>query len=168
MNTRYFSTTEYWFGGGSDLTPMLADQRRQDATDAKSFHRALRQACADHHPDWYSRYKSWCDEYFFLPHRNHPRGVGGIFFDHHNSGNFERDFAFSRAVGDAFLESYVTIVRRRMVENWTAHERQEQLAVRALYVEFNLLYDRGTMFGLKVGGNIDTIISSMPPEATWV
>jgi len=168
MNARYFSTTEYWFGGGSDLTPMLADQRHQDAMDAMSFHSALRSACDAHHPDWYSRYKSWCDEYFFLPHRNQPRGVGGVFFDYHNSGSFERDLAFCRAVGDAFLESYATIVQRRMVENWTAQERQEQLAVRALYVEFNLLYDRGTTFGLKFGGNVDTVLSSMPPEVTWV
>jgi len=167
MNTRYFSTTEYWFGGGADLTPMLAQQRRADAADAITFHTALRHACNAHDPSWYERYKAWCDEYFFLPHRNVARGVGGIFFDQHNTGDFARDFAFTRDVGEAFLHSYTEIARSRMFEEWGPAEREEQLAVRGLYVEFNLLYDRGTTFGLTAGGNIDTIFSSMPPAVTW-
>lgn len=167
MNTRYFSTTDYWFGGGADLTPMLHEQRHQEADDAILFHAALRGACAIYHPDWYDRYKAWCDEYFFLPHRNVPRGVGGIFFDRHNTGDFDRDFAFTRSVGEAFLSAYGEIVRRRMRDEWSSEERSEQMALRGLYVEFNLLYDRGTTFGLKAGGNVETIFSSMPPGVTW-
>jgi coproporphyrinogen III oxidase len=167
MNTRYFSTTDYWFGGGADLTPMVAEQRRTDAVDATAFHTALRNACNAHDSNYYERYKAWCDEYFFLPHRNVSRGVGGVFYDRHTTGDFERDFAFTRDVGEAFLQSYTEIVRRRMFEKWTPAEREEQLAVRGLYVEFNLLYDRGTTFGMKAGGNIDTIFSSMPPVVTW-
>jgi len=167
MNTRFLATSQYWFGGGSDLTPLLADQRSQDAPDAAEFHAAMRRACDAHDPAWHPRYKAWCDEYFFLPHRNEPRGVGGIFYDRHNSGDFERDFAFTRDVGEAFLDVYPKIVERRMLEPWTAAERKEQLFRRARYVEFNLLYDRGTMFGLKLGGNIETILSSMPPLVMW-
>ena len=167
MNTRFLSTAESWFGGGADLTPMLAEQRRPDAPDAVQFHAALQAACDAHHPDWHAKYKAWCDEYFFLPHRNETRGVGGIFYDRHNTGDFEKDFAFTRAVGEAFLDVYPKIVRARMGEPWTEADRAEQLVRRGRYVEFNLLYDRGTMFGLKAGGNIETILSSMPPMVAW-
>jgi coproporphyrinogen III oxidase len=167
MNTRFLSTAVSWFGGGADLTPMMEVDRRQDAPDAVVFHEAMKAACDAHHPDWHARYKAWCDEYFFLPHRNEPRGIGGIFYDRHDSGDFERDFAFTQAVGEAFLDIYPKIVRRRMAEPWTEAERHEQMVRRGRYVEFNLLYDRGTMFGLKAGGNIETILSSMPPMVAW-
>jgi coproporphyrinogen III oxidase len=167
MNTRYLATSRGWWGGGADLTPLLADQRSQDAPDAVLFHDALRRACDAHHADWYERFKAECDRYFFLPHRNEPRGVGGIFFDRHDSGDWDRDFAFTRDVGLALLDVFPRIARHRMTEPWTAEERAEQLTQRGRYVEFNLLYDRGTMFGLKTGGNIETILSSMPPIVTW-
>jgi coproporphyrinogen III oxidase len=167
MNTRYLETTRDWFGGGADLTPLIEEQRSQDADDARLFHAALKAACDRHDPAWHPRYKARCDEYFFLPHRNEPRGVGGIFYDHHNSGDFERDFAFTRDVGEAFLETYPKIARHRMDEPWTEADRQEQLVHRGRYVEFNLLYDKGTMFGLKTGGNIESILSSMPPLVAW-
>jgi coproporphyrinogen III oxidase len=167
MNTRFLSTAESWFGGGADLTPMIDEQRSQEADDTVLFHAAMRGACDPFDPDWYAKYKAWCDEYFFLPHRGEMRGIGGIFYDRHNSGDFERDFAFTRAVGEAFLEVYPKIVRHRMDEPWTDEDRAQQLIRRGRYVEFNLLYDRGTMFGLKAGGNIATILSSMPPLAAW-
>jgi coproporphyrinogen III oxidase len=167
MNTRFLSTAVSWFGGGADLTPLLDEQRSQDADDAKLFHAAMQGACDPFDAAWYPRYKAWCDEYFYLPHRKEPRGVGGIFYDRHDSGDFERDFAFTRAVGEAFLDVYPKIVRHRMDEPWTEADRAEQLVRRGRYVEFNLLYDRGTMFGLKAGGNIETILSSMPPLAAW-
>jgi len=167
MNTRYIATTRGWFGGGADLTPLLADQRSQDAPDAVAFHGALQRACDGHHPDWHATYKAECDRYFFLPHRNEPRGVGGIFYDRLNSGDFERDFAFTRAVGEAFLDVYPRIARHRMSEPWTEADRDEQLVRRGRYVEFNLLYDRGTMFGFRQGANIETMLSSMPPLVRW-
>jgi coproporphyrinogen III oxidase len=167
MNTRFISTTQSWFGGGADLTPLLAYQRDQKFVDAIDFHAAMQGACDAHDPSWHARYKAWCDEYFFLPHRKEPRGIGGIFYDHHNSQDFERDFNFTQDVGKAFLDIYPALVARRMAEPWTADEREQQLIQRGRYVEFNLLYDRGTMFGLKTGGNVDSILSSMPPEVKW-
>jgi coproporphyrinogen III oxidase len=167
MNTRFLSTAESWFGGGADLTPMLAVQRTQEAPDTVLFHAAMKAACDPFDPEWYAKYKAWCDEYFYLPHRQEMRGIGGIFYDRHNSGDFEKDFAFTQAVGEAFLDVYPKIVRAHMGEPWTEAERAEQLVRRGRYVEFNLLYDRGTMFGLKAGGNIETILSSMPPMEAW-
>ena len=167
MNTRFLSTGQSWFGGGADLTPMLDEQRSQDADDAVAFHRAMQRACDAFDPEWYPRFKAWCDEYFYLPHRKEPRGVGGIFYDQLNSGDFERDFAFTQAVGEAFLEVYPKIVRHRMDEPWTDDDRDEQLARRGRYVEFNLLYDRGTMFGFRQGANIETMLSSLPPLVRW-
>jgi coproporphyrinogen III oxidase len=162
LNTRYIVTTRDWFGGGTDLTPMLPDEE-----DAATFHAALERACDRHHPDYYARYSKWCDEYFFLPHRSEPRGAGGIFFDDLSTGNWERDFAFVREVGIAFLDVFPHIVRTHMNRSWNDAEREVQLVRRGRYVEFNLLYDRGTSFGLKTGGNVDAILMSLPPEARW-
>jgi coproporphyrinogen III oxidase len=162
MNTRHIVTTKSWFGGGTDLTPMVPDE-----TDTRDFHAALEAACDAHDPSYYKRFKAWCDEYFFLKHRNEPRGVGGIFYDYLDSGDWERDFAFTRAVGEAFLEIYPILVRRHMLAPWTAEQRRHQLVRRGRYVEFNLLYDRGTLFGLKTGGNVEAILMSLPPEVSW-
>ena len=162
MNTRHIHTTKAWFGGGADLTPVFPIER-----DTADFHGALKAACDISDAAYYPKFKDWCDRYFFLPHRNEARGVGGIFFDDHATGDSERDFAFTRSVGEAFLEIYPALARRHLFEAWTPEQRQAQLVKRGRYVEFNLLYDRGTLFGLKTGGNVEAILMSLPPEVTW-
>ncbi len=166
FNTRMLITTRGWFGGGGDLTPMRLDtpEAEQDAAD---FHAAFKTACDRHDPAYYPDYKAWCDRYFFLPHRNEPRGAGGIFFDQLNTGDVAADFAFVRDVGEAFLDVFPRIIRRRMTDAWTEAQREHQLIRRGRYVEFNLIHDRGTLFGLKTGGNVDAILMSMPPTAKW-
>jgi coproporphyrinogen III oxidase len=166
MNTRMLVTTKGWFGGGGDLTPMRLDSP-ESLQDGADFHAAFRAACDRHDPAHYPRFKESCDRYFYLPHRNEPRGLGGIFYDHFFSGDAEADFAFTQDVGRAFLDGYAAIVRRRMGEAWTEEERAHQLVRRGRYVEFNLLYDRGTTFGLKTGGNVEAILMSLPPEVRW-
>ena len=163
MNTRFLVTTRTWFGGGMDLTPMLAPVDE----DVRLFHSTLERVCEKYAPGCYARFRKWCDDYFYLPHRDEPRGAGGIFYDGLASGDWNSDFAFTREVGMAFLDVYPEIVKRRMHKSWTEAERERQLVRRGRYVEFNLLYDRGTRFGLKTGGNVEAILMSLPPEARW-
>ncbi len=166
MNTRLLITTRGWFGGGGDISPMLIDTQ-EAAEDAALFHASFRQACDAHDPAYYDRFSAWCDRYFTLPHRGERRGLGGIFYDHHDTGDAEADFAFTRDVGSAFLDAYPAIIRRRHAAPFTDAERNTQLARRGRYVEFNLLHDRGTLFGLRTGGNIEAILMSLPPLAAW-
>ena len=165
MNTRFLTTTKAWFGGGADLNPPIPY-----ADDTADFHAAFKQACDAHAPDYYERFKAWADEYFYIPHRKVHRGVGGIFYDHLECADvaaWEANFAYTQDVGRAFLEVFPRLVRRRMGLPFTPEDKATQLAWRGRYAEFNLVYDRGTLFGLKTGGNIDAILMSLPPEATW-
>ena len=165
MNTRFLTTQAAWFGGGADLNPPIPYEE-----DTEEFHAAFRAACSAHNPTYYERYKKWADDYFFIPHRNTHRGVGGIFYDHlecTDDAAWERNFAFTQDVGKAFLEVFPKLVRKRMGMEFTEAEEQRQLEYRGRYAEFNLVYDRGTIFGLKTGGNIDAILMSLPPRAVW-
>ncbi len=162
MNTRMIVTTKGWFGGGSDLTPVFAEEE-----ETARFHKAYKEACDAHDPAYYPKFKQWCDEYFFLPHRNEPRGAGGIFYDNVNTGDWKADFALTQDVGRAFLQTYPVIARAKMNLAWNDEQRQAQRVKRGRYVEFNLLYDRGTIFGLKTNGNTEAILMSLPPDTAW-
>lgn len=162
MNTRFICTQKNWFGGGADLNPMYEVEE-----DTNEFHGAFKEACDKYDPEYYPKFKEWCDEYFFIKHRNQARGVGGIFYDYLNNDNFENDFNFTKDVGLAFLDIFPKLVRKNMYKNWTEEEREFQLRKRGLYTEFNLVYDRGTKFGLMTGGNSEAILMSLPPIAKW-
>lgn len=162
MNTRYIETTKNWFGGGADLNPMI-----EEVHDTEKFHQAFKKACDKHNLEYYDKFKKWADEYFYIKHRNESRGVGGIFYDYINSKDFESDFAFTKDVGKTFLEIYPEIVNDNKNKKWTDEQREIQLRKRGRYAEFNLLYDRGTRFGLMTGGNVEAILMSLPPEVKW-
>lgn len=162
MNTRFICTTQNWFGGGADLNAPLPN-----ADDTKAFHKAFQECCDKHDPDYYAKFKKWCDEYFYIPHRNKARGEGGIFYDQLSTGDWAADFEFTKDVGRTFNTVYPELIARHMNKNWTAEEREQQLIYRGHYAEFNLAYDRGTTFGLKTGGNVEAILMSLPPEAKW-
>ncbi len=162
MNTRHIRTNKTWFGGGADLTPMYENE-----DDTKAFHEAFKKACDAHDPDYYPKFKKWCDDYFYLKHREEPRGIGGIFYDYLNTDHWQADFAFTQDIGRAFKEIYPRIIRRHMEDAWTEEQRRHQLKKRGRYVEFNLLYDRGTRFGLMTGGNTEAILMSLPPKVEW-
>jgi len=162
MNTRFIVTTQSWFGGGADLNAPLPN-----SYDTSRFHSAFKECCDRHDPAYFSKYKKWCDEYFYIKHRNRARGEGGIFYDRLNSGNWANDFAFTQDVGSTFNEIYPSLIREHMNESWSPAEREKQLEYRGYYAEFNLVYDRGTTFGLKTGGNVEAILMSLPPEAKW-
>jgi coproporphyrinogen III oxidase len=162
MNTRHIITTKSWFGGGADLTPCIPFEE-----DTQTFHQAFKECCDGHDSSYYDKFKTWCDEYFYLPHRKEARGIGGIFYDYHNTNNFDADRAFNNSVGETFLETYPLIVRRRMAQAWGDAELQTLQHKRGRYVEFNLIHDRGTKFGLQTGGNTEAILMSLPPTASW-
>jgi coproporphyrinogen III oxidase len=161
FNTRYICTTQDWFGGGMDLTPSIKDKNEK-----KEFHKILKKMCDRHNKNYYSKYKKWCDEYFYLPHRKEPRGIGGIFFDY-KKDNFEKDFKFVRDVGTTFQKIFQNIIRKKISKKWNLKDKELQYIKRGRYVEFNLLYDRGTKFGLQTGGNVQGILMSLPPTAKW-
>ena len=161
FNTRYICTTQDWFGGGMDVTPSIKDKNEK-----KEFHKILKKMCDRHNKNYYSKYKKWCDEYFYLPHRKEPRGVGGIFFDY-KKDNFEKDFKFVRDVGTTFQKIFQNIIRKKINKKWNLKDKELQYIKRGRYVEFNLLYDRGTKFGLQTGGNVQGILMSLPPTAKW-
>lgn len=162
MNTRMITTSESWFGGGADLNPMFEIEE-----ETQAFHNAFKVCCDKHDPEYYPKFKKWCDEYFFIPHRNQARGIGGIFYDYLDSGEWDADFTFTQDVGKTFIDIYPQLVRTRMNESWNDEQREHQLKKRGYYAEFNLMYDRGTQFGLKTGGNTEAILMSLPPEAKW-
>ncbi len=167
MNTRMIVTTKCWFGGGGDLNPMMNKYRSDSHEDTIAFHDMMKKACDQHHPDYYVKFKKWCEEYFHLPHRDEPRGVGGIFYDRHDTNDWQNDFDFTKDVGKAFLNIYPALVEKRADTPISEADIEEQAVRRGRYAEFNLLYDRGTQFGLKTGGNVDSILSSLPPMAKW-
>ena len=161
FNTRYICTTQQWFGGGMDVTPS-----KKDDIEKRNFHKTLNNMCNRHHKNYYKKYKKWCDEYFYLPHRKEPRGIGGIFFDY-KKDNFEKNFKFVRDVGITFESIFQKIINKKIKKKWTSKDKENQYIKRGRYAEFNLLYDRGTKFGLQTGGNVEGILMSLPPHAKW-